>query len=54
MDDQVRRYDGRTEHADWCEDHAHEGLCLDVLMDWEPAPEQIPAPHIGSSSGEAR
>lgn len=37
----VRRYDGRTEHANWCADHSHQGLCLDFLTGWEPAPEQV-------------
>ena len=37
----VRRYDGRTEHADWCSDRSHDGLCLDALAGWEPAPELV-------------
>jgi hypothetical protein len=37
----VRRYDGSVEHAEWCADHRHDGLCLDFLTGWEPAPEQI-------------
>lgn len=28
-----RRYDGRTTHADWCRDPAHEGKCLDRLFE---------------------
>jgi hypothetical protein len=31
--DSVRRYDGGTEHADWCPDHEHEGKCLDRLLE---------------------
>jgi hypothetical protein len=30
--DSVRRYDGGTQHADWCFDHEHEGKCLDQLL----------------------
>lgn len=40
----ARRYDGRIEHADWCSDHSHDGLCLDFLTGWEPAPEQVKRP----------
>lgn len=29
----VRRYDGGTEHADWCPDYAHAGKCLDKLLE---------------------
>lgn len=29
----VRRYDGGVEHADWCADPAHDGKCLDRLLD---------------------
>lgn len=28
----TRRYDGSTEHADWCDDHDHQGMCLDVFL----------------------
>jgi hypothetical protein len=28
----VRRYDGSTQHADWCRQTLHGGKCLDSLM----------------------
>lgn len=31
--DTVRRYDGSTEHADWCPFGDHEGRCLDRLLE---------------------
>lgn len=37
----VRRYDGGTEHADWCPDREHQGMCLDaylVRVGVEPVP----------------
>jgi hypothetical protein len=31
--EKVRRYDGGTEHTDWCVNHDHEGKCLDRLLE---------------------
>lgn len=42
LSDAVRRYNGSTDHAEWCDVENHEGFCLDILMQkgdptWTPA-----------------